>query len=418
MQGIKIITTVCLIAGLPAFHLMALTNIEVAHWWTSKGEAKAVSVIRDAFEKTGNKWMDSGIAGGAGSVLNVRLKALVAAGRPPVAVQMFMGPNVWEWGAEGALANLNQVAERGKWATVLPPLVKRMIQYKGNYVAVPVNVHRVNLMWANREVFDKANVEFPETWDDFLGMADKIKKAGFIPIALGGEPWQEATLFENILLGIGGVEFHRKTLIDLDIHALKSRKMVEVFDVMRKIGRYVDKDSIGRSWDDTTAMVMNGKAAIQIMGDWAKGEFLAAGKKPGIDFACLPAPQTADSFLILTDCFAMFKVKGKDVREAQRTLAHVIMEPDVQERFNIHKGSIPARTDISPQKFDACAKKSMRDFAGSIKTESLVPTFAYSHTTSPDIQSAMVKLITTHFNSGMPAEAAARKLAATVKAAR
>ncbi len=397
-------------------HLAAQTKVEIAHWWTSKGEAKAVSVIKKAFEQTGHQWIDSSVVGGAGNVLNERLKAQVAAGTPPVAVQMFMGPNVWQWGEQGALANLNEVAEKEGWKKVLPPLITEMIQYEGNYAAVPVNVHRVNWMWINPEVFRKAQAKIPHTWDEFFVAAEKIEKAGFIPIALGGEAWQEATLFEAVLLGVGGIEFHKKTMIELDLNALKSAKMTQVFETMRKIKNYVDKDSLGRSWDKTTAMVMNGKAAIQIMGDWAKGEFLAAGKQPGKDFICRPAPQTQGFFLILTDSFAMFKVKDTAVQEAQKTLAQVIMQPAVQEQFNIYKGSIPARLDISPERFDSCGQASMADFADSASKDALVPTFAYSHTVSPDIQKAMVKLISTHFQSDMPAEVAAKKLSAIVRA--
>jgi len=189
------------------------------------------------------------VAGGGGIALNQKLKAMVAEGSQPCAVQMYMGPNVWKWGEEGVLVSLNQVAEKEEWNKILPPLINKMIQFKGDYVAAPVNVHRVNLMWANPKVFKKSNAKIPKTWDDFFIAAEKIRKSGFIPIALGGEPWQEVNLFEVVLIGIGGIDFHRKTLIDLDIMALKSFTMVKVFSTMRKIKQYVDKDSPGRSWE-------------------------------------------------------------------------------------------------------------------------------------------------------------------------
>jgi glucose/mannose transport system substrate-binding protein len=39
-------------------------------------------------------------------------------------------------------------------------------------------------------------------------------------------------------------------------------------------------------------MVIEGKGGMQMMGDWAKGEFLKAGKKPGTDFVCVRFPGT------------------------------------------------------------------------------------------------------------------------------
>ena len=48
---------------------------------------------------------------------------------------------------------------------------------------------------------------------------------------------------------------------------------------------YVDPGSPGRNWNDATSLVIQGKAGMQFMGDWAKGEFAAAGLTPGKDMA-------------------------------------------------------------------------------------------------------------------------------------
>ncbi len=394
-------------------HLMAQTSVEVAHWWTSKGEAKAASALKDAFEQAGYQWNDSSIVGGGGSQLMERLEARIAIGNPPTAVQMYMGPNVWKWGEEGVLANLNDVAEAGNWKDLLPPLINSMIQYEGMYVAVPINAHRVNWMWANVDVFRQAAVEPPTTWEDFLTIAPQIRKAGFIPLALGGQPWQEATLWETVLLDVGGPDFHQIAIQEQDISALKSPTMIKVFEMMRRRREFTDQDAPGRAWDATTEMVMEGQAAIQIMGDWAKGEFLAAGKHPEEDFLCLPAPGTEGIFLVDTDTFAMFKLQDNEAQEAQNAFARTVMSIAVQEQFNVYKGSIPARLDISPEKFDLCGQKSMNTFTQG----KILPAFSYYQATSPDVQEAIVELISTHFHSNMTAEDAARKLAATVMAA-
>lgn len=397
--------------------LMAQTEVEVAHWWTSKGEAKAVAVVIDAFEKKGYQWIDSAIVGGGGGTLIKRLRARVAAGNPPAAVQMFMGPNVWRWGEENALAHLDDVAKAGNWEDVLPPLINRMIQYDGHYVAVPINAHRVNWMWVNPEIFRKAEAKVPTTWEEFFIAAEKIQNTGFIPVALGGQPWQEATLFESVLLGIGGVEFHREAIIEQNPEALKSDTMIKVFETMRKIKHYIDKDSPGRDWDVATSMVMEGQAAMQFMGDWVKGEFLAAGKQPGTDFLCIPSPGTSEIFLIDTDTFAMFEIHDETIQAAQEKLAETVMDPLIQKQFNLIKGSIPARMDISRSGFDSCAQAAMDTFIAAAAKDTIVPAFSYSQANSPDVQQVMVELISAHFNSDMSAEAAVKKLHAVVRAA-
>ena len=203
MNRIRLLMGVAVISAM-AFPTAALPEgtVEVLHWWTSGGEAKAVGELKSSFEAQGGTWIDSPIAGGGGDAAMTALRARVVAGNPPTAVQ-------------------------------------------------------------------------------FNAVADKLKEAGITPLAHGGQPWQDATVFEVVALGIGGADFYRKALVELDQAALTSDTMVKVFDQLRRLRGYVDEGFSGRDWNLATAMVMNGQAAFQIMGDWAKGEFLAAGKVPG-----------------------------------------------------------------------------------------------------------------------------------------
>jgi glucose/mannose transport system substrate-binding protein len=88
-------------------------------------------------------------------------------------------------------------------------------------------------------------------------------------------------------------------------------------------------------------MVINGEAAMQIMGDWAKGEFTNAGKTAGTDFLCLPAPSATGDFVFLVNSLSMFTQSDPDAAAAQETLAAAITDPAVQTAFNVRKGSIP-----------------------------------------------------------------------------
>ena len=155
-------------------------------------------------------------------------------------------------------------------------------------------------------------------------------------------------------------------MIELDKNALGSKTMEKAFEQMQKLRGLVDPNFPGRDWNLATAMVINGKAGMQIMGDWAKGEFLKAGKKPNVDFLCFQYPGTEGSFTFNSDAFAMFKV-GKAQEAGQLALASAIMDKNFQEQFNLAKGSIPARMDVSDANFDACGKKSMADLKVALK---------------------------------------------------
>ncbi|TMH90642.1 MAG: carbohydrate ABC transporter substrate-binding protein [Betaproteobacteria bacterium] len=385
-------------------------EIEVLHWWTSGGEAKSVAELKKTLEAKGHTWKDFAVAGGGGENAMTVLKSRVVSGNAPSAAQI-KGPSIQEWGAEGVLANINDVAKAGSWDKLLPPAVSGVMKYKGNYVAAPVNVHRVNWMWANPAVFKKAGAQIPKTWKEFDAAAQKIQKAGFIAVAHGGQPWQDFTVFESVVLGVGGPAFYKKALVDLDQASLKSATMEEAFATLSTVRKYIDKGAPNRDWNLATAMVINGKAGMQFMGDWAKGEFTAAGKKPGTDYVCVPAPGTASGFTFNIDSFVMFTQKSADARKAQSDLAAAIMSPEFQEVFNLNKGSIPARLNMDLAKFDDCAKLSSRDFVATSKSGGLVPSIAHGMAVPAATAGAMQDVVTQFFNSSTTPKSAVARLA-------
>jgi glucose/mannose transport system substrate-binding protein len=313
------------------------------------------------------------------------------------------------------LTNLDDVAKGANWDGLLPAVVSNVMKYQGHYVAVPVNVHRVNWMWVNPEVFKKAGAKIPTTWEEFAVAADKIQKAGFIAVAHGGQPWQDATVFESVALGVGGADWYNRAFVNLDASALNSPTMEKSFATLRTVQKAIDKDAANRDWNLATAMVINGKAAMQFMGDWAKGEFTAAGKSPGKDYVCMPAPGTKGAFTFNIDSFIMFEQKSADAKEAQWALASSIMEPQFQEVFNLNKGSIPARSGMSMGKFDQCAKDSSAEFESSAKSKKLVPSWAHGMAMPASVQGAMFDVVTQFMNSNMTPKAAAEKMAAAAK---
>lgn len=399
-------------APAPAF---AGGAVEVLHWWTSGGEAKAVGELKKTFEAQGGTWTDSPIAGGGGDAAMTALRARVIAGNAPSAVQL-KGPGIQEWAKLGVLESIDDVAKKENWDAVLPPVLAKIMKYDGKYVAAPVNVHRVNWLWANPAVLAKVGAGVPKTWDEFNATADKLKAAGITPLAHGGQPWQDATLFEVSVLGVGGPEFYHKALVELDKTALTSPTMVAAFDQLRKLRGDVDPGFPGRDWNLATAMVMKGDAAFQIMGDWAKGEFLAAGKKPDVDFLCVPTP--GKGFILNADSFTFFKVTGPGRAEGQKVLASEIMSPAFQKTFNLAKGSIPARTDVALDDFDVCAKKSQADMKQAAADGSLEPSLAHEMAVPRTVRGEVLDVVTNFFNSDMSSKDAVTALATAVERAK
>lgn len=397
--------------ALPA---LAEPQAEVLHWWTSGGEAKSVAVLQQEFAERGGTWTDMPVAGGGGDAAMTALRARVLSGNAPTAVQL-KGPAIQEWYEEGVLADISNVAEAQGWSDVLPEQLAAHMKCDGSWCAAPVNVHRVNWVWGNTEILEANGIEMPTTWEEFNAAAETLQAAGITPLAHGGQAWQDATVFETVVLGLGGAEFFQSALVDLDPEALGSDTMVQVFDQMRTLRGYVDDNFSGRDWNLATAMVMNGEAAFQIMGDWAKGEFLAAGKVPGEDFTCAATP--GDGYLYNVDSFAMFEVDGDDKRAGQELLAELIVGPSFQETFNLNKGSIPVRSDVSLDAFDMCADISAADMAEDSANGSLLPSYAHGMALRGEPAGAITDVVTAHFNSEMSSDEAVEMLVNAVAAA-
>ena len=224
---------------------------------------------------------------------------------------------------------------------MIPAALQNFSKYDGHWIAAPVNIHSTNWMWANKAVLDKAGVtELPTDWDGLIAALDKLKASGVTPIAHGGQPWQDATVFEGVVVSTGGPEFYKKALNDFDPEALGSDTMKTVFDRMTQLRGYFDDNFSGRDWNLSTAMVMNGKAGIQFMGDWAKGEFINAGKVPGTDFVCARFPGTQGTVLFNADQFVMFAV-GDDKRDGAGEARQRHREPGLPDRLQQGEGLGP-----------------------------------------------------------------------------
>jgi glucose/mannose transport system substrate-binding protein len=431
MNAISRLATVVSLASLSALPLSVLAaqsngSVEVVHWWTSGGEKAAVDVLKAQVEKDGFTWKDGAVAGGGGSTAMTVLKSRAVAGNPPGVAQI-KGPDIQEWGSTGLLSTdtLKDVAQAEGWDGLLSTKVSDTVKFEGDYVAVPVNIHRVNWLWINPHVFKKAGIDkAPTTLEEFYAAGDKLKAAGFIALAHGGQPWQDSTVFEDVVLSVMGADGYKKALVDLDQKTLSGPQMTQSFTELKKLTGYMDANRAGRDWNIAAADVINGKAGMQMMGDWAKSEWTAANKVAGQDYQCVPFPGTEKAFTYNIDSLAVFKLKAdrKGDIAAQQDLAKVALGKDFQKVFSINKGSIPVRTDMlddmSGLGFDSCAQASARDFLADEKTGGLQPSMAHNMATSLAVQGAIFDVVTNFMNDkdADPAKASAQ-LASAVKAA-
>ncbi|QLH68896.1 ABC transporter substrate-binding protein [Aeromonas veronii] len=376
---------------------VAASQVEVLHWWTSGGEAKAVEVLKSEWTKQGNQWNDFAVQGGGGKSAMTVLKSRALAANPPEAAHL-KGYELKEWAGLGFLRDLTPMAEHLGWYSQMPPMVRATLSQNGALMAVPTGIHRVNWLWLNRKVFERNKLTPPTDWAQFVTVADQLKKRDITPLAIGNEPWQLAVLFETVALGEGGKEFYRKAFLEQDSATLTGPDMVRVLTRFQQLRAYVPQKYAGLKWHQATNLLESGGAAMQVMGDWVKGELSAGNYRPGEDIACLPSPGSAGLFSYNLDSIAMFKQRDPAQLQAQGDLAQLLMTPQFQEEFNRVKGSIPALTNPDMSKFDRCAVRSYQDFLLAEKQDNLLPSMAEGMATPTNMRQAILDVLSNFFN--------------------
>lgn len=340
------------------------TDLEVIHWWTSKGESAAVSQFAKALDNDGqgDHWVDSAIA--LGETARSTVMQRVLGGDPPAAAQFNPGRQYEELISGGKLLDLTDIATEGKWDEIIrPKAIGSACLVDGHWWCVPVNIHSNYWAWYSKTAFEKAGVAEPRSLADFVAAAPKLKDAGIIPFAIGGDGngWQIQLLFQDMVTAALGVEQRDKMFTDKSTDIAGGAEMKGVFEQLRALKQYTDDGYSNRNWNDTTNLVITGKAGLQVMGDWARGEFAAAGMTGVKDFGCMIG-LNEDKPVVSTDgdIIVFFKQDNPDVEAAQKRLAALLISPEVQVAFNNAKGSMPVRGDVDMGTADPCMQKALK----------------------------------------------------------
>ena len=205
------------------------TDLEVTHWWTSGGEAAAVAELAKAFDATGNHWVDGAIAGGGNTARPIMVRRITG-GDPMGAFQFNTGRQAEELIEAGLLRDLTDVATKEKWREAIRPAsLLDGCTVDGKVYCVVVNIHSWQWLWLSNKAFADAGVPVPKNWDEFVAAAPALEKAGKIPLAIGGQPWQTTGAFNVLIPAIAGKDVFLKVYKDHDAEAAAGPEIAKVF---------------------------------------------------------------------------------------------------------------------------------------------------------------------------------------------
>jgi glucose/mannose transport system substrate-binding protein len=365
-------------------------DVGVFTWWAAGSEKTGLDALVKLFDEKypNDTFVNLAVAGGAGSNAKAKLASDLANNQPPDSFQGHAGAELTDYIAKGQIEPVGGIIdELGK--SVFPPDLLERLTVKGNIYSVPSNVHRANVVWANPAVLKKAglNETPPKDIKAWIGDLQKVKASGVnTPLTIGGT-WTQVHLLETVLLADLGAEkyaglFDGKTKWD-------SPEVTTAVADFKTLLTFANTASDGDDWPPATDMVIDGKAAYNVMGDWAVAEFAAKGKKDGTDYIYFPVPGTDGVFDFLADSFTL--PKGAKNAEGTKDWLRLVGSPEGQKAFNLAKGSIPARTDVPADGFPPYQQSAMESFKSDTIASSIAHGAAVNLAWLSDISTAVSK---------------------------
>jgi glucose/mannose transport system substrate-binding protein len=345
-------------------------EVEVFSWWTGGGEAAGLEAMIGVFKQTdpGIEFINSAVAGGAGTNARAVLASRLQANDPPDSWQGHAG---WEligtYVAADQIEPLNFLYEEEGWLDVMPETLIPLISKDDNIYSVPVNIHRANVLWANPTVLEEAGIEIPTSFDEFVAALDTLRAGGMdAPLAMG-EQWTSMHLFETVLLAtLGAADY---SALWEGTGSWESAGVTAALGNFATLLDYTNADASALSWQDAGQLVIEGSAAFNIMGDWQEGFFREIGSIPQEGYVWAPAPGTDGNFQFLSDSFVL--AKNAPHRDAAIEWLKVAGSRAGQDAFNPVKGSIPARSDADRSLYGEYLLSAMDDWASDTVVGSL-----------------------------------------------
>lgn len=268
---------------------------------------------------------------------------------PPDVVYWFAGNRMKEFVNRGLFDDVSDLWQKEGLDKGMSS-VMRVVTIDGKQWGVPYTYYQWGVYY-RKDLFEKNGLGVPKTWDEFLAACKKLKGAGVTPIAIGTKfPWTAAGWFDYLNLRTNGYDFHMQ-LMDGKV-AYTDQRVKKVFDHWRQLIEpgYFLANHPSYSWQEALPFILNGKAAMYLIGNFAAANF--GDKKDLMGFFPFPSlnPAVPPAEDAPTDSLHI-PARAKNKADARKFLAFMA-RPDIQSELNMQLGQIPphqqARTKEDP----------------------------------------------------------------------
>lgn len=196
------------------------------------------------------------------------LGARFSSGNPPDVAFIQRGLGGTTLAATGQLLNLGSQP----WAKRVTAAGRSSSSYGGKLYSLPLDLNFQDTVFYNTQIFAKLGIAPPTNWTAFTALAQKIKAAGYIPIALGAKDvWPLASVDQNMIpaaIRKYDPNFFANRYAGKTTFA-KSRAWQRVTQDLINLNRdgfFQNPEATG--WNDSLQQFLDGKAAMILGGNW------------------------------------------------------------------------------------------------------------------------------------------------------
>lgn len=233
-----------------------------------------------------------------------KMTALTASGKLPDIFHTWGGGVLQQQVDAGLVKDLTDPTKA--WADGLLPVAKEPYLLDNKTYGIPFDIGMIGF-WYNKALFKKAGISTPPaTWSAFLDAVKKLKAAGVTPLALAGkESWTGMYYWAYLAMRTAGIGALKKADDDKDFTGAgfveAGQHLKDLVDLQP-----FQKGFLGAAYSTPTgqaATVGNGKAAMELMGQWAPVVEADAGKGVGANLGFFPFPAVEGGKGTVTEVF-------------------------------------------------------------------------------------------------------------------
>jgi multiple sugar transport system substrate-binding protein/raffinose/stachyose/melibiose transport system substrate-binding protein len=337
------------------------TKANIVHYYSGDMGLKDMSTIIDGFNAQSETCEIVDNTTGHED-FKTQILVMLAGDNPPDVFSYWAGARVQFVVDSNALMELSDFWDAEGLDNIITPGVQASSEYNGGKYSIPQNFHYVGYFY-NPKVMEASGVtEMPRTWDEFMAACEKIKAAGYYPIALGSKDrWPGQFYIDFLVSYTAGHEYRAK--LQAGEASFTDPEVVQAMELWKELidKGYFYPDANAYTYTDAADWVANGEAAMTLMGTWVTGYWDGNGLVAGVDYDVFPFPvidsaipestfASTDSWCVPVDAVAP---------DCAKDFIAWALKPENQLLWAVGQGALPASAQTDTSTFNPVMTKAL-----------------------------------------------------------